>query len=141
MSLKMMSKIEGPYILISNMRHSVFPCPYCLRAGIADNNEGFYMVESGVVVIEHESKKLMICEKQIYDERGLGAPAVLEISLDSSSLTRIGLRPFRSAGMHFAGGKMVLEGLFDDKRGNEKITIRTDIETYRNMRELLLTLM
>jgi hypothetical protein len=116
---------------------STFSCPYCLRARVSDNNEGFFMVDDGVVVIEHEFRKLMVYDVNAYRNHGMLRPATLEIDLASRSTTSIVFRPFQSRNKRFKGGKMIVQGTFDHRRGVEKIILKASKETYLEMKTLV----
>jgi hypothetical protein len=116
---------------------STFECPYCLRARETEDTEGFFIVDDGVVVIEHEFKKLMVFDKDSYKLHGLLQPAALEINLAASLTTKIVFRRWRSRRKRFQGGRMLIVGTFESRRGPERITLKTDVTTYQGMKDLV----
>ena len=104
---------------------SVFQAPLCLRKGPEDNGEGFFIVETGIIVVNHETKIMDIYEKEMFDcsPPAFFPPPLLSIPLENSSTHGIDLQKIRSEHDNFRGGRVRITGFFD-RDMYETVTIK-----------------
>jgi hypothetical protein len=116
---------------------TTFSAPLCFRKGPQDNDEGFFIVDIAIVAVHHELKTVAIYEKKTIGNGG-NVP-VLQINIPTD-LTKIEYRKIRSANNNFEGGRITIEGIFDQGY-EEKITIKLCLEQYKSLSRLLRDLM
>jgi hypothetical protein len=114
--------------------------PYCIRASLQphDGNgisDGFYIVDDGLIVIYHETRKIEVYEYEEWQTTGGNKESKLSIDL-VNDVESIEFRAFRSVGRNYAGGRMTVIGTFD-RFHKERLIFKTGLEEYRQMREVI----
>lgn len=85
--------------------------PLCLRFNPeTDNGEGFFFVDTGLIVIDHATKCMRVYE---HDEWSSGVANIrFEVELKRNDI-QLRFRIIRSGHSNFEGGRLQLKGIFD----------------------------
>ena len=117
------------------MRLVTINTPFCLRKDAGDaSNEGFFFVNSGILVFRDDTMMISIYEGETFQNGGYNSIPALQINL--RTVASIKFRKTYSTGLNFEGGMMTITGVFD-RENEEVITIKMNRTDYKLLATLL----
>ena len=118
------------------MRLVTINTPFCLRKDVGDANEGegFFFVNNGILVFRDDTMMFYIYEGETFQNGGYNSIPALQINL--RTVASIKFKKTFSTGLNFEGGMMTITGVFD-RENEEVVTIKMNRTDYKLLATLL----
>ena len=116
------------------MRLVTINTPLCLRKDAGHASEGFFFVNTGVLVFRDDTMMINIYEGETFRNSGHDSIPALQINL--RTVVSIKFKKTYSTNLNFEGGMMTITGVFD-RETEEIVTIKMNRTDYKLLATLL----